>query len=156
MSVDVDIPNPWNFNANANISGGLDLDLDEIRIKELPTIRLSVDNLPVINLNADLSVKELPTIKLETDSKVDLGLDNVKVDLGLDNVRVDLGLDNIRIKELPEICFNFGLKPMRCSFPLSYKFGISFFKFNVFTFEVCGEGMSIFEDYRPRKTEICK
>ncbi|OZG70189.1 hypothetical protein BTA51_27340 [Hahella sp. CCB-MM4] len=159
MSVDVALDNiRIKELPTINLGGGVDLDLDNIRIKELPTIDIDLDadlgldnirltELAPINVGiTSLPLIRLDTIRLETDSKVDLGLDNVKV---------DLGLDNIRIRELPQLDFQFGLRPMRFHFPLSYKFCLTLFGCRIVQFETCGEGMIVAEDYVAHKTETC-
>lgn len=52
---------------NINLGGGVDLDLglDDIRLKELPTVKV------------EAAIKELPLVR--SDSKVDLGLDNIRI-----------------------------------------------------------------------------
>ncbi len=157
MSVDVPLDNIKIKEIDTiDFGTGVNLDLANIGITKLEPINIALTQLPEIILNACVKVTELPTINVISDSKVDLGLDNIKVDLGLDNVKVDLGLDNIRIRELPQLDFQFGLRPMRFHFPLNYKVCLSLFGCKVFQFESCGESMFIAEDYKPRKSEECK
>ena len=156
------IPTSYSIATNSTIAGGLDLDLDEIRIKELPEIIVKTDsNLNLtsnsdvnVNSNSDVNVNSNSDVNVNSNSDVDLN-SNSKVDLKSDS-KVDLGLDNLRIKELPTIDLQLGLKPMRFSFPLSYKLSFSLFGKKIFDFKVCGENMAIVEDYKARKAEQCK
>ena len=159
MSVDVALDNiRIKELPTINLGGGVDLDLDNIRIRELapinfgitnlPPIRLGVTELPVINLSAGLSVERLPTVKLETQNS--LQTDNRLV---TDN-KVDLALD-VRIRELPQIDFQIGVRPMRFHFPLSYRFCLTLFGFDVLKFETCGESMIVAEDYVANESEGC-
>ena len=81
-----------------------DVGLDDIRIKELPAVRV------------EASVKELPVIR--TDSKVDLGLDDIRIQ-ELPPFRFDFALRPIRVH-----------LPLNYSFCVEL-FGIRLFKFSV-------------------------
>ena len=81
-----------------------DLGLDNIRLKELPVVRL------------EASIKELPVIR--TDSKVDLGLDNVRI-AELPTIRFELSFRPIRVH-----------LPLNYQFCLEV-FGKRWFKFSV-------------------------
>ena len=152
MSVDVDIPQP--FNATLGLSGAVDLDLDDIHV--------SVDRLPTVNTDSQVNLTSSSSVNgdidadvdLKSDSKVDLDTDS-KVELESDS-KVDLGLDNIRIRELPEIKFEFGLRPVRIHFPLNFKWRLSILGCEVFNFETCGESMVVAENLKKHKSEHCE
>lgn len=163
MSVDVPLDNiRIKEFPTINLAGGVDFDLDEIRIKELAPINVGITQIPDINVNAKLDPVKLDTNSvIQSDSKLKsdstLTSDStVKTDstLKTDN-NVDLNLD-VSIKELPQIDLQFGLRPVRIHFPLSYQFCLSLFGFKVFEFKTCGEGMVIAEDYKAKSTEACK
>ncbi len=63
----------------------------------------------------------------------------------------------LSIKEIPQIQLSaeFGIKPTRIHNPLHYTFCISLFGFEIVTFAICGEGMTIIEPYHQHKTEAC-
>jgi hypothetical protein len=73
------------------------------------------------------------------------------------NSTIHMGLDDIRIKELPHIHLSaeLGIKPTRIHNPVDMKLCISFFGFEVLSFAMCGESMTIIEPYHPHKTEEC-
>lgn len=100
-------------NISVQVQGGVDvglgnvradLGLDDIRLKELPTVRV------------EASVKELPVIR--TDSQVDLGLDNIRIQ-ELPPFRFDFAFRPIRIH-----------LPLNYSFCIEL-FGFRLFKFSV-------------------------
>ncbi len=162
MSVDVDIPQP--FNATLGLSGAVDLDLDDIHVSvdRLPTVNLNTDNQVNLtsssavnaDIDADVDLKSTSKVDLDSDSKVELESDS-KFQLDSDS-KVDLGLDNIRIRELPEIKFEFGLRPMRIHFPLNFKWRLSILGCEVFNFETCGESMVVAENLKKHKSEHCE
>lgn len=76
MSTEVKIPSAYTITLAG--SAGLDLDLDNVRIKEIPTIRL------------EAAVKELPKIEM------DLGLDNVRI-RELPRIDADIGIKPTRV-----------------------------------------------------------
>ena len=123
---------------NITINAGLDsiainAGLDNIAIKELKaSLEAKITQLVPI----DLKLTELP--KIVTDSKV------------------DLGLDNIRIAELPPIQLELGVRPVRVHLPLNYTFCLELFGVRLFKFSICGEGMVVSEDYKPHATERCE
>ena len=123
---------PQTYSVTTTMQGSLDLDLDEIRIREIPLIRSTVD----LGLD-DIRIKQLPKIVTESE--------------------VDLGLDNIRIRELPKIDLNLevGMRPTRVHLPVNLHFGLSVLGMELFAFNVCGETMTIVEDYVPHATEKC-
>jgi hypothetical protein len=61
------------------------------------------------------------------------------------------------IKDLPQIQLSaeVGIKPTRIHNPLHFTFCISLFGFEVATFAICGEGMTIIEPYHQHQTEAC-
>ena len=99
--------------ATATVAGGLDiglanvnadLGLDDIRLRELATIKL------------EAAIKELPLIR--TDSKVDLGLDDIRI-RELPELKLELGFRPIRVH-----------LPLNYSFCVEL-FGFRLFKFSV-------------------------
>lgn len=118
MSAEVKIPDEYTI--HSDIEGAVDVGLDDIRVKELPTIRLTSDS------------------KLASDSKL------------------DMGLDDIRIRELPTIRIEASMKPTRVHFPVNLKFGLCALGTEVLSFTVCGESMTVVEDYTPHHTEQCR
>jgi hypothetical protein len=63
----------------------------------------------------------------------------------------------LSIKDIPEIRLSteIGIKPTRIHNPLHFTFCISLFGFEVVTFGICGEAMTIIEPYQPHKAEAC-
>jgi hypothetical protein len=122
-----DIPTSYTISSTTTLGGSVDAGLDDIRIKELPQIRLATDN------------KLTSESRLTSDSKI------------------DLGLDDIRIKELPRIDLRLetSMKPTRIHFPVNLRFGVQSLGMELLAFSVCGESMVIIEDYVPHRTEIC-
>ena len=122
------IPQDYSF----HFPDGLNLWLDdvEVRIKEIPSIKL------------DTAISSIP--KITTDSKVDLTLG-----------KVDLGLDNIHIKELPRIEMKLGIEPTRVHLPSHYQICFSILGMEMFKFALCGETMLINEPFVPHETERC-
>jgi hypothetical protein len=61
------------------------------------------------------------------------------------------------IKDIPEIKLSteIGIKPTRIHNPLHFTFCISLFGFEIVTFGICGEAMTIIEPYHPHKMEAC-
>jgi hypothetical protein len=116
---------PQSYWIYSTLGGALDFNLDDIRIKEV--------NLPVIKLEANIT--NIP--KITTDSKV------------------DMGLDNIRIRELPKVEMEFGMKPSRIHLPSHYQFCFSLLGMEIFKFAFCGESMVVNEPYLPHQTEKC-
>ena len=107
--------------------------LDNIAIKELKaSLEAKITQLVPI----DLKITELP--KIVTDSKI------------------DLGLDDIRIAELPPLQLELGVRPVRVHLPLNYTFCLELFGVRLFKFSICGEGMVVSEDYKPHATERCE
>ncbi len=134
MSADIDIPTGYSL----TLGGGLDLDLDEIR------------------------VKELPDIKIETESEIGMGLDNIRIKEFPANplkteADIDMGLNDIRIKELPriEVDTQIAIKPTRVHLPMSYTLNFGVLNMNLFSISLCGEGMMVIEDYHKHRTEAC-
>jgi hypothetical protein len=125
MSADVNIPKTYTL--NSKMSGSLDLDLDEIRIKEIPTIRME------------------STLKGDTAHPVVMKSDS----------NVDLGLDNIQITRLPQINLQVAVKPTRVHFPVNYKLSLGSMGMELFSLNLCGESMMVIEDYVPHATEEC-
>jgi len=121
-----------------NIKLGLDnikLGLDDIHIKELKTsLEAKITQLVPVDIRA--AITQLPEIK--TDSKV------------------DLGLDNIRIAEFPPIQLELAVRPVRVHLPLNYTFSLELFGIKLFKFSICGEGMVVSEDYKPHASERCE
>lgn len=74
MSTDVNIPNAYTI----TLAGGADLDLDNVRIKEIPVIRL------------DTAIKEIPKVT------ADIGLDNVRI-RELPKIDADIGIKPTRV-----------------------------------------------------------
>ena len=128
MGKDVEVSIPQPFVINSSIGGSLDFDLDEIRIKEIPTIRME------------------NTLKGDSNNPVVLNSDS----------KVDLGLDNIRITELPQIYLQLSSKPTRVHFPVNYKLSFGMLGIEFFSMNVCGESMVVIEDYFPHATEECE
>ena len=128
MGKDVQVGIPQPFVINSSLNGALDLDLDEVRIKEIPTIHME------------------STLKGDPKNPITMNSNN----------KVDLGLDNIQITKLPQINLQISSKPTRVHFPLNYKLSFGSFGMELFSMNVCGEGMVIIEDYIPHDTEKCK
>jgi len=90
---------------------------------------------------------------------VDLNLSGgVGVDLDGD---LDVGLDEIRILELPTIeiaplFLELGFRPTRVHFPVHLDFCFRLCGFDLMSLSVCGEAMTIIEDYHPHRTERCR
>lgn len=126
-----------------DLSGGVDLglDLDNIRIRELAPISIGITSLPAIDITT--------TSNLTTDNNL-----TSKSTLNTDN-KVDLALD-VRVRELPQLDFQLGLRPVRLHFPLNYRCCLTLFGIKIFEFQTCGEGMVIAEDYKARKSEGCE
>jgi hypothetical protein len=63
----------------------------------------------------------------------------------------------LSIRDIPEIRLSteIGIKPTRIHNPLHFTFCISLFGFEVVTFGICGEAMTIIEPYQPHKAEAC-
>ena len=127
MSAEIDIPT--HYTIDSNIDGSMDMGLDEIRIKELPKIELG---------------------KIVTDSKL-----TSESRLTSDS-KVDMGLDDIRIRELPKIQIEASMKPTRIHFPVNLKFGLCTMGTELVSFTVCGESMTVIEDYVPHHSEHCR
>jgi hypothetical protein len=121
-----DIPTDYTF--TVSVAGAVDVGADDIRVKELPLVRLDT-------IRVEAAIKEIPKITIDS--------------------TVALGLDNIRIKELPKVELEFNLKPTRAHYPSHYKFCGSLFGLEIFSFSVCGESMAIVEPYLPHATEMC-
>lgn len=117
---------PTHYTIDSNIDGSMDVGLDDIRIKELPRIELKSDS----TLTS--------TSKLTSDSKL------------------DMGLDDIRIRELPKIQIEASMKPTRIHFPINMKFGLCAMGTELLSFTICGESMTVVEDYVPHHTEECR
>ena len=130
MSAEIDIPT--HYTIDSNIDGSMDMGLDDIRIKELPKIQLSSDS----KLTSDS--------KLSSDSKL------------TSDSKVDMGLDDIRIRELPKIQIEASMKPTRIHFPVNMKFGLCAMGTELVSFTICGESMTVIEDYTPHHTEQCR
>lgn len=128
MGKDVDVSIPQPFQTISTIGGAIDFDLDEIRIKELPVIKME------------------NTVKGDSQNPVVLN----------SNSKVDLGLDNIQITKLPQINLQLSAKPTRVHFPVNYKFSFGSLGMELFSLKVCGESMVILEDYIPHGSETCK
>jgi hypothetical protein len=109
----------------SQIQADVDAHLNDIRIKELAPVR------------ADLAITDLPIVRTES------------------TANVDLGLDDIRIRELAPVRVELAFKPVRVHLPMNYSFCIELFGVRLFKFSLCGEGMVIAEDYRPRASERC-
>lgn len=128
MGKDVEVGIPQPFVTSNFLGGSLDFDLDNIHIKELPTIKME------------------STIRGDAKNPVVMNSDST----------VDLGLDNIRITELPQINLQLSSKPTRVHFPANYKLSFGTFGIEVFSMNLCGEGMVVIEDYHPHATETCE
>jgi hypothetical protein len=136
---------------NATVQGGVDIGLDDIA------------NALTQGVKADVG---LDKIGITVGGGLDVGLGHVKADLGLNDIRikevapiqakVDLGLDNIRIRELPPIKIELSLKPIRIHLPVNFIFCFELFGIRLFKFSICGEGMTVAEDYAPHATERCQ
>ena len=122
---DIDIPTNYTFHLDT-------VDCFDVCLKELPVIKL------------EAAIKEIPVIK--TESKMDAKTDS-KIDAKTDS--------SISIKELPVIRLRVGMDPTRIHMPLGYKFGVAVLGMQLLSFDICGEGMVIIEDYKPHKTEEC-
>lgn len=63
----------------------------------------------------------------------------------------------LSVKDIPEIRLSteIGIKPTRIHNPLHFTFCISLFGFEVVTFGICGEAMTIIEPYQAHKAEAC-
>jgi hypothetical protein len=63
----------------------------------------------------------------------------------------------LAITELPQINLSadIGIKPTRIHNPAHFTFCISFLGFELLSFDLCGEAMTIIEPYLPHKMEIC-
>lgn len=150
--------NPFDhYTLDFNLAGGgtsVELGIDEAAVSIANalttgvTVKAGLDNISIKELKAsleakitqlvpiDLKITELP--KIVTDSKV------------------DLGLDNIRIAELPPLQLELGVRPVRVHLPLNYTFCLELFGVRLFKFSICGEGMVVSEDYKPHATERCE
>jgi len=95
MSSEVKIPIAYTM----TLAGGADLDLDEIRIKEVPIIRL------------ETSIKEIPKVE------IDMGLDNIRI-RELPRLDAEIGIKPTRI-HMPlhtEVCLSlFGINLLKLS-----------------------------------------
>jgi hypothetical protein len=129
-----DIPTNYTVTSTTNLGGSIDMGLDEIRIKEIEIGPLGLTTTSTVNSNSSLT----------SESKL------------TSNSNVDLGLDNIQIKELPKIELQVSVKPTRIHLPINICFGVRSLGIELLTFNICGEGMVIVEDYIPHKTEICR
>lgn len=125
---DIDIPTNYTFNLNT-----VDCFDFCVRVTEIPTIKLD-------------TIKTDSKIDAKTDSKIDAKTDS-KLDAKTDSI--------IRIKELPVIRLKMGMDPTRIHAPLNYTFGVAVLGMQLLSFDICGEGMVIIEDYKPHKTEEC-
>ena len=128
MGKDVDVGIPQPFQTISTVGGAIDFDLDEIRIKELPVIKMEST--------------------LKGDSKNPVVMNS--------NSTVDLGLDNIQITKLPQINLQLSAKPTRVHFPVNYKLSFGSLGMELLSLNVCGESMVIIEDYIPHRNETCK
>ena len=95
MSADVNIPSAYTI----TLAGAADLDLDNVRIKEIPVIRL------------ETSIKEIPKVTM------DLGLDNVRI-RELPKIDADIGIKPTRV-HMPmhtQVCLSiFGINLLKLS-----------------------------------------
>jgi hypothetical protein len=120
---------------------GVDVGADDIHVKELPTIQfgtMAVNTAITAIPKIDTSVAVTAMPKIVTESKL------------------ALGLENIRIKELPKIELEVGVKPTRVHFPSHYKLCGSLFGAEVFSLSLCGESMVVTEPYIPHGAERCQ
>jgi hypothetical protein len=121
-----------------NLDGGvlqIDSDLDNIHIRELAPVEISLKEIPVITINSNVAVKELPPINSNIAIKE------------LPVIRLDGKTDlNISIKEVPET---------RMHLPAHYQIELSLFGFEVLKVGFCGESQVINEKYVPRQAEAC-
>lgn len=145
INIDLDLGGSLELNvgldtiANAlttGIKAGVDVGLNDIRLRELPPVRLQAAVTELAPVQVQAAITELPVVR--TDSKVDLGLD-------------------VRVRELPPVRLEltFSSKPMRVHLPLNYSFCIQLFGIRLFSFSIQGEGMVVTEEYVARATERC-
>jgi hypothetical protein len=146
------LDNPQTFNMvgdpnhaiATNLSGGLDITGDPNN--PVATLIFGDPTKPVATLLEGDPTKPITTL-LEGDPTKPI----------TSNSTVKMGLDDIRIKELPHIYFSaeVGMKPTRIHNPLHLKFCLSMLGFEILSFDVCGESMTIIEPYHPHRTEQC-
>jgi hypothetical protein len=115
------------------LAGGADMDLDNIHIKEIPTVTLTLQGLDNIH------IKELP--------KLDASLAITQLP------KIDASL---AITQLPKIEADIGLKPMRVHMPMHTQICLSFLGLNLLKLSICGENMMITEPYVPHRAERCE
>jgi hypothetical protein len=99
----------------------------------------------------DIKVNNLPLIRLDT-----IKLDPIKLGITeIPKITIDVGLDNIRIKELPKVELEIGLKPIRVHVPTHYQMCFSVLGKEMFKLALCGETMVATEPYLPHQAEKC-
>jgi hypothetical protein len=95
-----DIPTSFTF----TLGGGIDAGLDDIRINNLPLIKL------------ETAITSLP--KIVTDSKIDAGLDNIRI-TELPKIEIEMGMKPTRV-HLPshyQMCFSIlGMEMLKFGF----------------------------------------
>jgi|SwirhisoilCB3_FD_contig_31_7711613_length_584_multi_3_in_0_out_0_1 hypothetical protein len=127
------------------LAGGADMDLDNIHIKELPTVTLSMQGLD------NIRIKELP--KVESSLAV---TQLPKVDASLAVTQLPKIDASLAITQLPKIDADIGLKPTRIHMPMHTQICLSFLGINLLKLSICGENMMIAEPYVPHRAERCE
>lgn len=165
MSANINLSN---IGATLDLQGSVDIGLDDINATVQGGVDIGLDtiaNALTQGVKADVG---LGKIGIAVGGGLDVGLGHVKADLGLNDIRIkevapihadakiDLGLDNIRIRELPPIKVELSLKPIRVHLPVNFSFCFELFGIRLFKFSICGESMTVAEDYQPHATERCQ
>lgn len=82
-------------------------------------------------------------------------LEPVTATVGTSIAITQLPAISIGITELPEIDIKLSIAPTRVHVPLTLKFALCVLGFELFSFGVCGEIMTIIEPYVPHRMERC-
>jgi hypothetical protein len=160
--------NPFDhYTVNFDIGGGgtaIDIGIDELAnaLKEGVTVHAGLNDIHIKELATSLDAKITQLVPIEVRAAI-TQLVPIEVRAAITQLpqintdsKVDLGLDNIRIAEFPPIQLELGMRPVRVHLPLNYSFSFELFGFKLFKFSICGEAMVVSEDYKPHATERCE